>query len=124
MKVYVVLDSAFDDCTIAGIFSTMEKAEEYMNVVRVYTPDIVGPYEYTSDTPIFTTPEYVLVELSMDTGAEDDVLIRQIIDGLDYPYEWDFINTVGFKVKYDADRNVMLEDARAQWKVWKVTKAV
>ena len=120
MKVWVVTSGSYSDTHIDSIFSTLEKAQAYMDARRVLHTGTNDACEYEVDSITVVLPEYVMVEVAM--GNINDTYIRPIYSDLEYPYEWNDCNTVGFKVRFNRDENVMLKSARDQFATWRAMR--
>jgi hypothetical protein len=120
MKAWVVTSGSYSDTHIDGIFSTLEKAQAYVDARRVLHIDMNDVCEYAVDAITVALPEYVMVEMAMDNIK--DTYIRPIYSDLKYPYEWNDFNTVGFKVRFNRDENVMLKSARDQFATWRAMR--
>jgi hypothetical protein len=117
MKVFVVTSGIYDDYGMHAIFSTREKAEEYIKKVRVFD-DEVNEYIREMEIDNAQIPEYCTACIDED----EDITFDAFNEVLFYPYEYrdeDYI-LVYFKVKI-GERGEMEADVKKQYEEWKKT---
>src|SRR5574344_2197215 len=119
MKVYITSSGHYSDWMITGVFSSMQKAQEYidtMSVVDDYTNDTIDEYEVDSAVKpeyaailIYPEDDKFIIENYEDYQSffnDGDVFHEDAIKSISGSHEYYVV-----KVNYNQDKKVMIKAA-------------
>ena len=92
MKVWIVAKENYSDWRIAGVFSSKEKAQEYIDShpfaedIPYIVDDGVGDGEWEVDTLKAIPPKWVRVTLTRDKRGNENYKIREVSNFTDEYY--------------------------------------
>jgi hypothetical protein len=117
--VYIVTSGQYSDNHIIGVFSTLEKAKEYIAKIKVFD-DEVNDCILQRAIDMYTPPEYIIAQYDI---ATNDINFSEFDDDfvLEYPYEYDGV--VYFKIHYNSDVDVLKKVVHDTYAYWLYEKA-
>lgn len=117
MQVFGVTAGCYSDRDTVAMFSSKEKAQEYIDKMKVFDRNInSGIHAYEVDEP-------VSIEYVMGVWEDGDIEFRELVESITYPRQsyLDFDEVV-FKVPFNMDIEVMKKSVRDQYAMWKAQK--
>ena len=112
--VYIVTSGQYSDKHIVGVFSTLEKAKEYIAKIKVFD-DEVNDCIKQRIVDAYAMPEYVEAQFDV---ATKDIQFSEFDDAsvLEYPYEYNGV--VYFKLHYDSNIDVLKKSVYDKYAHW------